>query len=159
MTPLTEHFSLEEFLRSETAARLGRAVTIDDPAIQDNLLRWCQTIGEPLRAMLGRPIVVLSGYRPPWLNAMVGGATNSMHMFGCAADLIVPGLNVPDVALTAMRSPLPYDQVIFEFGQWTHVGIALAGVTSRHQALTATKVDGATRYEPGIVASTGGSTS
>lgn len=46
---------------------------------------------EQLRVALGgRPLKIVSGYRDPAHNKKVGGATNSMHMHGLAADLEYP---------------------------------------------------------------------
>jgi uncharacterized protein YcbK (DUF882 family) len=42
---------------------------------------------EELRARLGRPVPIVSGYRCPPHNADVGGASNSQHMYAAAADL------------------------------------------------------------------------
>lgn len=44
---------------------------------------------EQLRAVIGRPLPLRSAYRDPAHNAEVGGATNSMHLHGLAAD--IPG--------------------------------------------------------------------
>jgi len=156
MTQLSEHFSLEEFLRSETAARAGREITLETPDIEPNLKRWCDLAGEVLRARIGNVIVVLSGYRPPWLNSLVGGAATSAHMFGCAADIIVPRMTPAAVcrAVEAAVAEIPFDQVILEFGHWCHLSVARPGVKPRGDVYTAHKVKGAlglvTRYTPGI---------
>lgn len=42
---------------------------------------------EVLRAHVGGPVRIVSGYRCPPHNAQVGGAENSQHMYGAAADL------------------------------------------------------------------------
>lgn len=42
---------------------------------------------EKLRAHVGHPIRIVSGYRCPVHNKAVGGAPNSMHMYGAAADI------------------------------------------------------------------------
>jgi uncharacterized protein YcbK (DUF882 family) len=42
---------------------------------------------EALRAIVGRPCVILSAYRCPEHNARVGGAPASQHLLGTAADL------------------------------------------------------------------------
>src|SRR2546430_2137038 len=89
---LSQHFKLEEFLRSEVAARMGRPITIDDPQIQTNLVDLCEEILEPLRLLLDAPITVLSGLRPAWLNTMIGGASKSAHIDGRAADIVVVGM-------------------------------------------------------------------
>lgn len=44
-----------------------------------------------LREALGLPIHINSGYRSPAHNKKVGGAANSMHMRGMAADITVLG--------------------------------------------------------------------
>ena len=42
---------------------------------------------ERIRSHLGRPLKIVSGYRCPIHNAEVGGAANSQHMYGRAADI------------------------------------------------------------------------
>ena len=45
----------------------------------------------------GKPIIVTSGHRPPAINASVGGASNSEHLYkpGCGAvDFYLNGVNV-----------------------------------------------------------------
>jgi uncharacterized protein YcbK (DUF882 family) len=49
---------------------------------------------EALRVKLGnRAITVNSGFRSIAHNADIGGATDSMHLYGLAADLNVPGVS------------------------------------------------------------------
>jgi len=43
------------------------------------------------RNQIGRPVQVNSWYRPPAINAAVGGVSNSQHLYGKAADLQVAG--------------------------------------------------------------------
>ena len=42
-----------------------------------------------LRDYLGEPVRITSGYRSPAHNRKVGGAKNSMHLYGKAADISV----------------------------------------------------------------------
>jgi uncharacterized protein YcbK (DUF882 family) len=42
---------------------------------------------EELRAALGRPVVITSGYRCPEHNKAVGGVPRSPHMLGRAVDI------------------------------------------------------------------------
>lgn len=57
---------------------------------------------EELRDLLGgRPIKIMSGYRCPRHNSKVGGARNSQHLHGRAADVIVPACSPGSVADTA----------------------------------------------------------
>src|SRR5690606_6364327 len=86
---LTKHFALAEFTRSDTARRLG----IDNsptPEHLENLRKLAQTL-EQLRAVLGHPIHITSGYRSPALNKAVGGSATSSHSEGLAADFHCPG--------------------------------------------------------------------
>ena len=58
---------------------------------------------QALRDALGRPITVTSGYRCPVHNRNIGGATQSRHMQGQAADLVVTGVSPAAVAQAAER--------------------------------------------------------
>lgn len=151
---LSPHFQLEEFLRSEVAARQGLEVKIEDPQILDHLKMWCLQVGEPLREKLGRPLVILSGYRPEWLNRMVGGAKDSEHLDGRAADIIVPGLTPLQVCTVVSCSLIPFNQCIHEFppAGWCHVSVPAPGMAAKRQLLTATSVGGITEYRNGILA-------
>lgn len=54
---------------------------------------------ELLRAELGgRPVHINSGWRCPEHNARVGGVSNSQHLLGKAADIVVPGVSPEKVA-------------------------------------------------------------
>jgi len=126
---LSPHFTLDEFLASQTASREG----IDNkPATQqhyDNLKRTAQVM-EQVRAILGnRPILVSSGYRSPALNAAVGGASSSAHCSGLACDFQCPGFGTPH-DICKMLEPhvkeLGIDQLIDEYPPtgWVHVGLS-----------------------------------
>jgi len=142
---LSPHFSLREMLFSDTAARMGIENVPTDEQIR-NATRLCQVLLEPMRIELGRPMTVLSGIRTARVNALVGGAPYSAHLDGRAADVLVAGMSPDTFARWIRQRGYPVDQVISEFGRWTHIAMAGAG-KPRNQYLTATKVNGATRYE------------
>lgn len=146
---LSADFTLDEFLRSQEAARMGREIVPDGPTIE-NLRRLCVTVLQPLREAIGKPIHVSSGLRPAWLNALIGGSASSAHQYGCAADIEVPGMTPVEVAQTVQRLKLPTDQTIVEYGQWCHVGIARTGAPLRGEFLTARHIQGKTQYEQGL---------
>lgn len=83
---LTEHFTLEEFVRSTTAKMRGIDNTPGAFEIA-NLRLLCKKILEPARLEIGMPITVTSGYRSLQVNKAVGGVRGSLHLIGKAADI------------------------------------------------------------------------
>lgn len=49
---------------------------------------------EQLRSLIDRPIRIVSGYRCPDHNRLVGGAPNSYHTQGKAADIVCSDLDI-----------------------------------------------------------------
>lgn len=125
-TQLTEHFTLEEFILSQTAARMGNPNT-PPPKELDNLTRLAETM-EKVRTLLdGKPILVSSGYRCPAVNAACGGSSTSAHMSGLAVDFSCPGFGSPhDICLKLQPSlaALGIDQLIWEYSSWVHLGLS-----------------------------------
>jgi zinc D-Ala-D-Ala carboxypeptidase len=144
---LSEHFTLDEFLLSEVAARFGLDNTPTLVIIAH--LSLVAAAMERIRTVLGNsPIVIHSGYRSPQVNKAVGGVPTSAHCCGLACDFVCPGFGTPyEVALAILRSDTEYDQLILEYG-WVHVGLAQEGVLSRQEALT--KRSPFTAYGSGI---------
>jgi len=82
-TMLSPHFALEEFLASQTAARLGIDSDPDTTAFAN--LRGLAVVMESVRMILrNKQILISSGYRSPILNRAVGGAPHSAHKLGGA---------------------------------------------------------------------------
>jgi len=52
---------------------------------------------QAIRSHYGVPVIINSGYRCRVHNANVGGAPNSQHRFGKAADFVVRGVPAPEV--------------------------------------------------------------
>jgi zinc D-Ala-D-Ala carboxypeptidase len=132
---LSRDFLLREFLYSETAERAGRAI-VPPPEVVANLRMLCVELLQPLRNYIGRPFMITSGYRPDWLNRMIGGSLTSAHMYGLAADVKVVGLTPLEFSRAAQGYSAPFDQVIYE-GSWTHLAVAPVGAAPRGQVLTA----------------------
>lgn len=150
MTQLTPHFELEEFLRSETAARLGWKI---EPTDQERaqLLRLSTLILEPVRLRVGVPVHILSGLRPRGLNTYIGGAKNSEHIYGRAADIEVEGYTPMQLAVLITEIGVPFNQLILEFDQWVHVSVPDVNIAPKREVLTARHIGGKTVYLPGIV--------
>jgi len=145
MFALSEHFTLEEMVFSATGTRLG---ILNKPAqLQINCLGLlCREVLEPLRALAGCPLVVISGYRSRLLNRAVGGQPASQHLAGQAAD-VRPGVwEVPLAAVwrALVKSLIPWDQAIWEYGRWIHVSYDSRG--GRRSLLRAYVANGRTVY-------------
>ena len=142
---LTEHFNLSEFVRSDTATRLGIDNSINDPEIIANIKNLCEHVLEPLRAYANCPIIINSGYRCPQLNAAVGGSRRSQHMKGEACDIRITDAATGDRWFRWMKENLPYDQLIKERAHrasssfWIHVSLTRNDSGNRRQAFEKTK--------------------
>ena len=125
---LTDHFTLAELTASQIATRRGLLNT-PGPAPLANLQRLAKKL-EEVRALLQKPVIVLSGFRTEAVNHAVGGAKKSAHIAGRAADIIAPGYGkVMDVFEAIRASGIAYDQLIAEHpaspnGGWIHIAIA-----------------------------------
>lgn len=131
---LSEHFTLEELIASEIALRKGLD-NIPEGIVVDNLVRLANKL-EEVRKVLGKPVMVNSGYRSVAVNSAVGGVSSSQHCVGCAADIRIPGMKPDEVVRAIVASDIQYDQLIREFDSWTHISIPNeSGMTPRNQTL------------------------
>lgn len=123
MNYLSEHFTLDEMTRSQTATEKRIDNTPSDAAVR-NLKILCTQVLEPVRAKIGRPIVITSGYRCAKLNAAVGGVPKSYHTKGMAADIRIDNIkDAYNLAKLLNERPLT-DLVLIEHSssaQWLHV--------------------------------------
>ena len=85
---LTANFKLSEF-----KCKNGRDVP---PELLANVQRLADNL-QVLRTHLGRPIVIMSGYRDAEYNRRAGGAAKSRHVTAEAADIRVPGMTAREV--------------------------------------------------------------
>lgn len=138
---LTAHFTLEELTFSSTAERLGitnAPEPLDALAIRTSLTVLANGL-EQVRYLLGHPLHVDSGYRCWSLNRAVGGAADSAHLKGLAADIICAAFGTPlEIVKAIEASSLVFDQCIQE-GSWVHISF---DPRARREVLTAHFVDG-----------------
>ena len=130
---LSINFSLEELTFSEIAKRRGLNNNPPPDALL-NLSRLAIFL-EDVRRVVGKPIMVNSGYRSPEVNSAAGGKPTSQHCKGLAADIRVAGMTPDEVVKSILDAGLLYDQVIREFDSWTHVSIPEKNKDARKQAL------------------------
>ena len=132
---LTEHFTLSEFVRSETATNKHIDNT-PTPDVIENLRALCRNVLEPARVSFGSPIYITSGYRCPELNKAVGGKPTSQHLRGEAADLQVCGVENLRKLYRMIKEHGVFDQLLFESNgatKWIHVSYKSNG--NRRQAI------------------------
>jgi len=105
---MTDNFSLPEF-QSKDGSDFPKEVIENLKELAENL--------EVLRLHLGHSIYISSGYRSLVHNAKIGGAKNSMHIKGLAADIKVSGFN-PLAVFNAIES-------LIESGKMKEGGLGL----------------------------------
>lgn len=117
-----KYFTVNELCKSDTARVKGIDNTPN--AIQiSNMEELIKNVLDPLREAYGKPINVNSGFRSPALNKAVGGAKNSEHMTGCAADIDVHSIQGnKQLFYLIQKLNLPFRQLIDESNfSWVHV--------------------------------------
>lgn len=135
---LTEHFTLDEFTLSQTAARLGLDNEPDAAALA-NLHQLAETLEDVRVLLAGVPILISSGYRSPAVNKAVGGVADSAHTRGLAADFTAPSFGPPKAICRVLEmhmANLGIDQLIYEYSSWVHLGLAADPYPPRFMALT-----------------------
>jgi uncharacterized protein YcbK (DUF882 family) len=90
MAKITNNFSLEEF-----NSKCGREIPNN---VLPNIIQLAKNL-QVLRDSLGKTISITSGYRSPQHNKKIGGAKDSQHVKGMAADIKVSGMTPKEVAL------------------------------------------------------------
>lgn len=148
MTPLSAHFTLEDFIASDYAIRHG----FDNwpaPAALASLVRLADEM-ERVCEVLGGEIHIVRGYMSALASVGYGGQRNSPHSMGLACDFRCPQFGKPkQVAAEIVLAGLPFDQLILE-GPSVHFGIAPDGQGARRQILTAHYRGGVAAYHPGL---------
>lgn len=140
-------FLMQEFIESQTAARLNIDNTPDEKILAN--LRMLVTTMEQVRKLLGNnPVYISSGYRCPALNRAIGSSGTSAHTMGYAADFTCHKFGTPkEVANKINESSIKFDQLIYE-NTWVHLSI---DPRNRRDVLTAHFNNGSTKYTKGII--------
>lgn len=144
---LSAHFTLSELTRSDRAREIGIA-NIPTKEHYANLVTLAAHL-ERVRALLGQPMDVSSGYRSAELNAATPGASNtSDHAKGLSCDFTSARFgSVQQVCEAIVASDLKFDQIIWEQKhgkEWCHLGF---GPRMRREILSYSPK---TAYVPGL---------
>lgn len=115
-------FQIQDLIKSNTATARGINNMPDQSAMQ-NLQYLLNNVINPISNNYPSPIRISSGYRSPQLNAAVGGAQNSQHMRGQAADITAGSREANQQLFNwIINSGINFDQIIDEKGfQWVHI--------------------------------------
>ena len=132
---LTKHFTFEELTASDIAARHGIDNTPTSSVVLNNLKTLAEGL-ESVRALLGKPVIINSGFRSVMVNSLLGSKPTSQHTKGLAADFVCPAFGTPrKIVKKIVSSDINYDQVILEFDRWIHISFCEEGFKPRKQAL------------------------
>jgi len=142
---ISRHFSEYEVFHSNTAEKLSIDNSEDSEIYMGNILNTANKL-DLIRDSIGEPILVNSWYRTPVLNLSIGGATNSQHTKGEAADIRTNNRNKDTRDLfEEIRLNHDFDQLILEFPdskgvpKWIHVSFKKDSGLNRNEVLVATK--------------------
>ena len=143
---LSKHVTRSEFERSETAINRGIDNSMNEWEIERAKL-VCENCFEPIRAKVGAPIRINSGFRSGTLNRAIGGATTSQHSLGEAIDLDLHDRDLFEWIIDNVE----FDQLIFEGGttdraDWFHISYRKGRL--RKQVLRMVKKGGKSTYIP-----------
>ena len=146
---LSEHFSLEEMTKSQTALRRNLPNTPSE-AQTEALVLLCENVLEPVRSHFSIPFTPSSGYRSAELCVAIGSSVSSQHAKGEAADFEVPSISNLELC-TGIINNLDFDQIILECYTggntgWVHCSYKAEG--NRKEVLTYDKENG---YRKGLL--------
>ena len=144
---LSEHFTLGEMTKSNSHPEIYNIPSHEAIANMKRLCGWLEVLREraaspgptaspdPSKGR-GVPIIINSGYRSPQLNRKIGGAPNSNHLTGCAADIRVENmeqlLRYAVILLDyADESKQEFDELLIERNRygaiWLHFAVRPSG--------------------------------
>lgn len=106
---LSEHFTSEEF-----ACKCGCGFNMVDPELIAVL--------EDVRSFFGVPVHINSGCRCKKHNEKEGGAKDSKHTYGLAADIVVKD-TLPEKVYVYLDNKYPKKYGLGLYKTWTHVDV------------------------------------
>jgi hypothetical protein len=66
------------------------------PEYLTNMLNVASQL-QKLREYFNKPVIITSGFRTPYFNALIKGANNSQHLYGNAADIRIAGVTTREI--------------------------------------------------------------
>lgn len=143
-------FVYAEFMRSQTADRHGITIEIEERSeVHLNLMDLVAYVMQPLRDGAEAAVRITSGYRPPDVNRLVGGAPDSQHVTAEACDFWIEGMDYEEAAQLVVDLDLPFDQLIVEHDQQI-VHVSHVRGPNRGEVLTRYTDSGTINYVHGL---------
>ena len=116
------NFKMSELIHSDIAIQ-NNFNNMPDINSLDNMLELVFYCLQPIRDLIKKPMIITSGYRSQQVNFLAGGAFNSQHKEGKAADFKIKGMTPKEIIEIIENSDIEYDQLINEYDKWVHVSI------------------------------------
>ena len=119
------YFTYEEMIQSAIAKTNGIANRPKSTEITENLKKTMYIL-DIIRTFASVPIIINSGYRCKKLNELVGGANNSYHLKGLAADFrTYNGKNMAEILdfLKENKEKFHIKELI-NYGRFIHIAIS-----------------------------------
>ena len=137
MEKFSNNFTYEELVNSPTANRL-KINNTPNKQQKESLRKLAVEILQVIRDEYSKPIIVTSAFRCDKLNKAVGGAKNSQHTKGEAADIrsvsdsIKDNKEIFDLILRLQKeSKIKFGQLIDEYNyNWVHISLPRVGKTN-----------------------------
>lgn len=121
---LTPHFTFDELTRTNHTELLKQ--NQDAAKKEMGRLYYLAGFAEAIRAIIGQPMIITSGYRCEELNKKVGGTAYSTHKQFEAIDFIPKNISVEDAFVAIMYSGIKYGKLILEeikTSKWIHISL------------------------------------
>lgn len=123
---LTPHFSLSEL--TVTSHKKYQELNLSDAKANIGKMYFLAGFCEAIREIIGRPMIISSGYRCPELNKAVGGTLFSQHQLAEAVDFTCKSLQPKTIFNIIKKSGLKFGQMILEQNKdgskkWVHISI------------------------------------
>lgn len=137
------YFTVNELCCSSSHPSLVK-IPEEGSAEYNNIKNLIENLLDLVRAALGQPITVTSGYRPTALNKAVGGSKTSNHLYGYAADCHTGNNGTDNVKIVEalLSLKIPFDECIVEKAvfkkdgtlsscKWVHLALRPSGNRSK----------------------------
>ena len=132
---LSDHFTLIEFTRSQTASRHGIDNTPNEEQLE-NLKTLAKGLEDVRTKLDNNPINISSGFRCEALNDRLGSKRTSRHIMGLAADFTADRYDSVERVFDVLKnSSIGFDQLILEHNAWIHIAFPKEGEEPRRQVL------------------------